>query len=125
MPPGTLVTISTSASEASSASGHTYYGRNALQRKQRKRHKLGKVEMIRPDRALITAPILDGIQHKLPLRVDKLFGSINLPNNALRPMANVWIHWSRKQLLENGKVVSPLRLVAERRRHRSQPREAT
>jgi hypothetical protein len=64
---------------ASSASGHTYYGRNALKRKQGKRHKLVQVEMIRPDRALISAPILDGIQHKLPLRVDKLFGSINLP----------------------------------------------
>jgi hypothetical protein len=37
-----------------------------------------------------------------------------LPSNALRPVANVWMHWSRRQLLEIGKVVSPLRLVAER-----------
>jgi hypothetical protein len=87
-----------------------------VKRKQSKRQKLGQIEIIRPDRAPITAPLLDDIQYKLPLRVGKLFDSTLLPNNALRPMANVWIHWSRRQLLEIGKVVSPLRLVAERER---------
>jgi hypothetical protein len=78
--------------------------------------KVGHIEIIRPDRAPITAPLLDDKQYKLPLRVGKLFDSTLLPNNALRPMANVWIHWSRRQLLEIGRVVSPLRLVAERER---------
>jgi hypothetical protein len=119
--PGTLVTISMSASDAVlRACSQTYYRRNAVDEppasETQAEHTAkvwSKIEIIKPDRAPITAPLLDDIQYKLPLRVGKLFDSTLLPNNALHPMANVW---SRRQLLEIGKVVSPLRLVAERER---------
>jgi hypothetical protein len=87
-----------------------------IKRRQHKRQKLGEIETVRADRMPVEAPHLAEAQYHLPDLVGRLYDSILLPANALRPLANAWIHWSRKQLLAVGEVVSPLRLAAERKR---------
>lgn len=87
-----------------------------IKRRQNKRQKLGQIEIVRPDRTPVEAPHLAEAQYHLPELVGRLYDSILLPANALRPLANAWIHWSRRQILAVGEVVSPLRLAAERKR---------